>query len=205
MIVTYHGFGCVKASVGQLVFAFNPPSKTSKMKFSGFGADAALVSVNLSDYNGSDRVAYGDKDPFVVEGPGEYEVEGVFVKGFPSEGPKGSLNTIYVLELDDIKICHLGALSNAELTPETLEAIGEVDVLFVPTYNGDVLSSSEAHKLATRLGVKAVVPLFQGEKDMLSDFTKEAGEDKAKVLDKWTIKKKDLETMEGELVAIKSF
>lgn len=207
MIVNYYGLGCVKASVGNLTLAFNPPSKGSAVTLSKFGADGVLVSSRLPDYNEPDLVKYGDRDLFIADGPGEFEIQGIFVQGFPSKGPKDTQNTIYVLELDGMRICHLGALASTEIAPEVLENIGEIDVLFIPTYDNGVLSAGEAQKLATRLGPKVVVPLFYGgpKNDSLKDFLKEAGEEKVPELDKWTVKKKEIETNEGDVVVIKSF
>lgn len=207
MIVNYYGLGCVKASVGSLSFAFNPPSKKATIKFSKFGADAAIISARTPEYNGSDQVQYGDRELFIADGPGEYEIQGIFLQGFPSVGPKKTQNTIYVIELDGIRICHLGALSDPSISPDVLEKMGEIDVVFVPTYNDEVISSSEAHKLATRLNPKVIVPLFYGgdKKDTLKEFLKEAGEEKTEVLDKWTVKRKDIDTMEGDVIVVKSF
>lgn len=207
MILTYHGKSFVKATLGNTTLAFSPIGKDSDMKGARFGADMALVSANHDDYNGADQVAYGDTQPFVIEGPGEYELAGTFIKGFSSKGPKGGINTIYKLEFDSMKLVHLGALSSADLDPHTLEALGEIDILFVPVYGGEVLTVGDAHKLATRLDPKVIVPLYYGgdKNDALAGYLKEAGEKNLEAVDKYTVKKKDIETFEGETIVIKSF
>ena len=207
MIVTYHGKGCIKASVGERVFAFNPPSKDSSIKLTKSRADVALISVDLPDYNGIDQLAYGEHSPFVIDGPGEYELAGTFIQGVATKGADDIVNTVYIWELDDIKICHLGALADVNFSPETFEMIGEVDVLFVPTYAEGTLDAEEAHKLSTRIAPKVIIPLFHGEKgnDTSKAYLKEAGDDGAPILDKWTFKRKDIESKEGDIVVIKSF
>lgn len=205
--MTYHGKGYIRASVGSFTIAFNPPSKDSNIKVPKAGADVALISAKLPDYDGAEQASHGEREPFVIDGPGEYEIQGVFIRGLSSSGPDGIINTIYVLILDDIHICHLGVLSSVELSPETIEAIGEVDVLFVPTYDEGTLSPAPAHKLATRLGSKVIVPLFYGDakNDTLKQFLKEEGEENIEILDKWTVKRKDIEGNEGEIKVVKSF
>jgi hypothetical protein len=85
MIITYHGAEFFKVQFGETILAFNPISKESKLKATRFGADIALISINHKDMNGADQLSFGDREPFIVNGPGEYEIKGVFVKGYPSE------------------------------------------------------------------------------------------------------------------------
>jgi hypothetical protein len=82
MIITYHGGQSFKVVFGDTTLAFNPVSKQSK-KYSPtkFGSNIALVSLWHPDYNGVEHVSLGDKKPFVIDGPGEYEVGAVTVRG----------------------------------------------------------------------------------------------------------------------------
>ncbi len=208
MIITYHGGQFVKISQGDTVVAANPFGKGSSYKPIRFGARIGLVSANLPDYNGVDNLSHGDKVPFIVSGPGEYEIGGITVSGFPSEKPYGKdglLNTIYAVELEGIRLCILGAVTSPELRSEQIEGIGEVDILFVPV-GGDLLSPADAEKIAVTLDAKMVIPLFpegSGEKE-LKLFLKEAGAEGAKPVDKLTLKKKDLDGKEGEVVLLEA-
>jgi len=206
MIITYNGLEFFKMQVGDTVVAFNPISKDSKYKSSKFGADICFVSVNHNDFNGTDQVAFGEKQPFVVKGPGEYEVKEIFIRGFESHSSydgKDLINTIYLLTLDNINVCFLGALDVKELKPDVIEALGEIDILFVPIGGSGVLSPQDAYKLAVQLEPKIIIPMHYEEsgKDVLKTFLKEAGED-TKPIDKLTVKKKDLEGKEAEVVVI---
>jgi len=210
MIITYLGGQFVKVQFGDTILAFNPISKDSKLKQSKFGADIVLTSVNHEDMNGVEQVTFGDKKPFVITGPGEYEVKGVFIKGFASESNYGGekrINTIYMVSLEGMNICFLGALNTTELPKEADENIDEVDVLFVPIsgVEGDgVLDPSHAYKLAVSMGPKIVIPVNygdMGDKDALKKFLKEAGES-PKAEPKLTLKKKDLEGKEAEVVVL---
>lgn len=208
MVITYLGGECFKMQFGDMVIAFNPPAKDSALKSPRFGADIGLVSLNHPDFNGAEQLEFGEKKPFIVSGPGEYEVKGVFIKGFKSNsqyGGKDKLNTIYTLGLDNMNICFLGAVSE-DLDAETNEAIDEVDVLFVPVGGEGVLSPAAAYKMAVKLEPKLIIPMHFGaigSKDALKTFLKEAGET-TKSVDKLTIKKKDLEGKSGEVVVLDS-
>ena len=80
-----------------MVLAFNPIGKNSKIKGSTrFGADIAFVTTNHPDYNGVEELGYGERVPFIMKGPGDYEVREIFVKGIMSEaliGNKKYINT----------------------------------------------------------------------------------------------------------------
>ncbi|OHA26864.1 MAG: hypothetical protein A3C06_02365 [Candidatus Taylorbacteria bacterium RIFCSPHIGHO2_02_FULL_46_13] len=209
MIITYQGVEFFKVQYGDVVVAFNPISKSSKLKGARFGADIAVVSANLPDFNGVDAVTLGEKKPFVISGPGEYEYKGVLVHGLPAEtsyGGEKMINTVYLVSLEGINLCFLGALNKKELSAEISEAIEEIDVLFVPIGGTGVLSSAEAYELAVSLEPKLIIPMHFGSvgaKNSLEIFLKEGGAPKSlEPLDKLTLKKKDLEGKEGEIVVL---
>lgn len=209
MIITYFGGEFFKVQFGDTTLAFNPISKESKLKPSRFGADIVLSTTYHVDFNGIDQVTHGEKKPFVISGPGEYEVKSVFIKGLPSEskyGGKTLVNTIYTVSLENMNICFLGALDEAELKAETIEALDEIDILFVPVGGEGVLDPIKAYKLAVSLGPKIIIPMHYGDigvKDALKAFLKEAGEN-PNPEPKLTLKKKDLEGKEGDIVLLDS-
>jgi hypothetical protein len=207
MIITYLGGEFVKVQFGDTVVAFNPVSKDSSLKSSKFGADVVFSSINHEDMNGVDQLSFGEKKPFVISGPGEYEVKGIFIKGLPgvsNYGGEQRINTIYTLSLEGMNICHLGAQSAVELQKEADEAIDEVDILFVPIGGEGVLDAQNAYKLAVSLEPKLIIPIHYGDignKEALKTFLKEAGENPTPI-PKLTLKKKDLEGKEAEVVVL---
>lgn len=205
MVLTYQGGAFVKVQFGDITLAVNPISKDSKLKSVRFGADIALSSVNHEDMNGFDQVSFGDKQAFAVFGPGEYEIKGVFVKGFKSEtsyGGEGRINTVYTVNLENMNLCFLGAHSSKELPSEVVEGVDDVDILFVPVGAEGTLAPADAYKLAVKLEPKLIVPLYFGDSAALKAFLKEAGEESQKPEDKLTLKKKDLEGKEGDVVVL---
>ncbi len=206
MIISYHGLGCIKVQLGDKVIAFNPLSKEASQKYSRFGSDISLISLNHPDYNGVENVSHGDKVPFIVDGPGEYETGGVYIKGVATEGDGGKVNTVYSVLLDDVNLCHLGALATPDLKPEAVEALGEIDILFVPILGGAVLEAEDAYKLSTSLEPRMIVPLHNGKLNgkgsPITIFLEEEGEESFKPVDKLTVKKKDLADKEAEIVLL---
>ncbi len=205
MIITYFGGEFFKVQFGDTTLAFNPISKDSKLKPSRFGADIVLSTTYHEDFNGIDQVIHGDKKPFVISGPGEYEVREVFIKGLPSSsnyGGKDLINTIYTVSLENMNICFLGAINTGELKSETIEALDEIDILFVPIGGDGVLEPAKAYKLATSLEPKIIIPMHYSE-STLKAFLKEAGEN-PKAEPKLTLKKKDLEGKEGDIMLLES-
>lgn len=189
-----------------MVLAFNPVSKNSKSGISAhFGADIALITTNHPDYNGIDQLSHGEREPFAIKGPGDYEVKEIFVKGVMSEttlSGKNYINTIYALSVDNINIAFLGALSNAEISKEAREAVGEPDILFVPVGGNGLLDTKQSAKLALSFEPKMIIPMDY-DSASLKAFLKEIGEEKAEAVDKLTLKRKDLEGKEGDVVVLK--
>lgn len=220
MIITYQGVQSFKVQFGDTVLAFDPISKDSslvdgqvKLKTTSFGADIALISLNHPDMNGVPQASRGEKEAFVINGPGEYEIRGVFIKGLLSysnytSNPSGQIaerkvNTIYTVNLENIDICFLGALGDLNIPSETKSAIDGVDILFVPVGAPGTLSPGDAYKFAVSLEPSIIIPMNYSE-NSLKTFLKEGGSEGLRPIDKMTIKKKDLEGKEGEIVVLEA-
>jgi len=207
MIITYFGKQFFKIQKGDMVLAFNPVSKSSKTGINAhFGSDIALVTTNHPDYNGVEQLSHGEREPFIISGPGDYEVKEIFIKGVLSDAllsEKKYINTIYCLSVDNINVVFLGALANAEISKEAHEAINSPDILFVPIGGKGLLDAKSAAKLALSFEPKMIIPMDYDDAS-LKAFLKEAGEEKAEVVDKLTLKLKDLDGKEGEVVVLKT-
>jgi L-ascorbate metabolism protein UlaG (beta-lactamase superfamily) len=211
MVITHHGGQCFKVTFGDTTRVFDPVSKGASLPAVRFGADIALISRNHPDMAGSEEVAFGGKEPFVITGPGEYEKEGITIQGFLTKseyalakGQTSAVNTMYALTLEGMTLVHLGALSDTSLPPEAKEAIDEIDVLFIPVGGDGVLDAAQASKLATFLEPKIIIPMHwsgMGEPKSLEAFLKEEGGEEEKV-EKLTIKKKDIAEKDGAIIVI---
>jgi len=211
MVITYHTGECIKTTAGDTTLVFGPVSKQSKnLKPTNFGADIACISRRHPDMSGVEQVSRGGKEPFVVDGPGEYEAGSVSLVGFQTMSgyEKGEyINTVYHVLFDGISLLYAGALSDGNLPGQLLEDVDEIDVLFVPIGGGGVLDPAQAQKLAVLLEAKIVVPIHWdgvGAKGALETFLKEAGAEDVKTIEKLTIKPKDVSGKSGEVVALKA-
>ncbi len=206
MILTFHEGACIRASAGETTVVFGPISKQSKnFKPTNFGADVAFVSLNNPDMNGVEEAARGDKQPFIISGPGEYEVKEMVIAGFASGskwGGEARTNTIYYVHFDGMSLLYLGALGDLDLPKEVLE-MDSPDVLIVPIGGAGALSPAEAQKLAVKLEAKVIIPILCDDKS-LKQFLKEAGEEGTKSVDKLTIKPRDLVGKQNEVVVLSS-
>lgn len=204
MVISYLGGECFKITQGDLTLAINPPGKGSKLASAKFGADIALVSLDHEDFNGIDQASFGERQPFVISGPGEYEVKGVAVRGFGAPttyGKKETINTIYSISLEGMTLCFMGAQGQVELPAAAKQELDEVDILFVPVGGGEVLDAAGASKLAVALGPKVIIPMHY-DTTSLKAFLKEEGAEGVKPEEKLTVKKKDLEGKEAEVVVL---
>jgi len=174
----------------------DPYDEKIGLKLPNLSADILLVTHDHYDHNDVKSVK---GDPFLIQGPGEYEVKGVFVQGIPSfhddkEGKERGQNTIYVIEAEDMKFCHLGDLGQKQLTDEQLEKIDGIDVLMIPVGGTYTIDSSEAQKVISQIEPKIVIPMHYAlpknkiKLDEVSKFLKTMGKNSVIPQDKFTIK-----------------
>ena len=139
----------------------------------------------------------------LIEGPGEYEVQDVFLSGIRTrrgEGAKQEFNTVYLVAMDEMIFCHLGNLTKP-LTDAQVEAMGDVDVLFVPIGGGDGLTPTGATEVIGQIGPRLVIPMRyriadDDGKRALGEFAAALGLSEVPREDRLTIRKTSLpETM----------
>jgi len=169
------------------------------LKLPSLSADIVLMSHGHPDHNNVKAVKPNDGEPFVIEGPGEYEIKGVFVRGIDSwhddnQGTERGKNTIYTIEAEDMKICHLGDLGQKELTNDQLEKIGTIDILMIPVGGVYTIDASQAVKIISQIDPKIVIPMHYAlpkltvKLEGLEKFLKAMGKNAAEPADKLTIK-----------------
>ena len=204
MVITYFGEQFIKITQGDLTLAINPVSKAAKGgAIARFGAQVALLSTHHASMNGIAEVTYGDNVPYIVDGPGEYEVGGMSIVGVGTPTKidgKDFINTSYYFKLDDIGVCVLGAIESEKAIETIREKSGDIDILFVPL--GEYLAPALASKIAVSLEPSIIIPVShtgKGDK-ALAQFLKE--NESHEEVDKLTIKKKDCQARDGDVVLI---
>lgn len=123
------------------------------------------------------------KEPFVIGEPGEYEVENISIFGYGS----GGKNTIYALQSEDLRVVHLGQLSEP-LDKEMIEALDGVDVLMVPVGEG-VINEKQIVELVNSIEPAYIVPMSEsGEsKNLVEALSKGIKETKILIINKATL------------------
>jgi len=166
------------------------------LKMPSFTADVLLTTHDHQDHNNIKAVK---GEPFIITGSGEYEVKGVFVKGIDSfhddvDGKDRGKNTIYTIETENIRFCHLGDFGQKQLTDDQLEKIGPVDILMIPVGGVYTIDASQAQKIVGQVDPKIVIPMhFELPKltvklDSVEKFLKIMGKNSVESVDKLNIK-----------------
>lgn len=204
MKITWHGQSCFKLLVksnnnDKITILIDPFDKETGLNPPRGGADIVLITHDHHDHNNLKAVS---GTPFVINGPGEYDVKGVFIKGIHSyhdnnKGTERGINTIYVIEAESMKVCHLGDLGQKELADTQLEKIGEIDILMVPVGGTWTIDSSEAVQIINQIEPSIVIPMHYKipgltiKVDDVADFLKEIGVQQ-ETTDEFNVKKLDL-------------
>ncbi|OPY52794.1 MAG: metal-dependent hydrolase [Methanosaeta sp. PtaU1.Bin112] len=181
MIITWLGHSCFflegKRGLSLLLDPFHEDEV-------GYGfppvrADIVLISHDHRDHNNA--LAAG-KDAEVIFSPGEYTRRGMEILGIESchdadGGRMRGTNTIFCFELDGIRVCHLGDLGHA-LSRCQIDAIGAVDLLFLPVGGRYTIDAAGANKVMRQLHPAVAVPMHYKTRalsfdlDPVDDFLK---------------------------------
>jgi len=149
------------------------------LKLGKVNAPIVTISHNHPGHNFAEGVG---GNPRVVRGPGEYEISDVLITGVASyhdnkRGAECGRNTIYVIHMDDLVICHLGDLGHT-LQEEQLEEVADADVLLVPISGQHVLNAAQAAEVISQVEPRIVIPMHypSGETpNPLDKFCREMG------------------------------
>lgn len=185
MEITWYGQAAFKLK-GKDAAVFTDPYEATFTGLTPLKVEADIVTVSHghSDHN---AVSVVSTNPFVIEGPGEYELKGVNVVGVGTfhdekEGKLRGKNTIYNINIDDVQIAHFGDLGHP-LTNQQLEELGAVDVLLIPVGGVYTIEADSAAKIVAQIEPKIVIPMhykIEGLKfplEMVSKFLKEMGKE----------------------------
>ncbi len=182
MDIFWMGHSCFRIK-GKEAVLFTDPFDSGR----GIALDktpAQIVTVSHSHPGHSNAAGVGG-GPKVVAGPGEYEVSGVLITGISTfhddeQGAKRGKNTVYVMEMDGLRLCHLGDLGHG-LSPQQAGELGDVEVLMVPVGGGNTIDAAAAAQIVRALEPKIVLPMHY-RTDLLSqglepvdEFLKEMG------------------------------
>src|SRR5690349_410797 len=198
--ITWLGHAMFRLRGRDATIVTDPYDRTLGLELPRPKADIVTVSHNHPHH---DAVASLKGDPRVLHGPGEYEIKGIFITGVGSfadnkKGTERGANTIYLIELDDLLICHLGSLSHV-LTTKQVEALSGAHVLLVPVDGHTTLDAAKATEVISQIEPSIVVPMHYGAgadpatgDESLEKFAREMGLKEWKPQDRLNLKVSDL-------------
>ncbi|MBU1045536.1 MBL fold metallo-hydrolase [Patescibacteria group bacterium] len=216
MDILWHGQSCfeIRVPLNQnekktiVIDPFSP--EDIGFKIPSLTADILLITHQHADHNNIKAVK---GSPFLIDGPGEYEAGGIFIQGIPAS--HGSIDkedlgdiTIYTIEAEGVKLCHLSDLNQNELTPEQVEAIGDIDILMIPIGGTYTIDGAGASKIINQIEPKIVMPMhykLPGLKVNLKDignFLKVMGQENIEAQSSFKVKKQGLPA-EMKIVVLK--
>lgn len=166
MEISYLGHSCFKIKTKSGVVVTDPYGKSVGLTMPSVSADLVTVShMGHGDHDEVGAVAGTSRRerPFVISEPGEYEVEGISVFGYPtfhdaSEGSERGKNTIFVIQAEDLRILHLGDLGHM-LSEKTLSELENIDVVMVPVGGKYTIDAKTAVEVVAKLEPYYVLPM----------------------------------------------
>src|SRR3989344_5099157 len=177
MVITWYGQSCFKLQTGDLVGVIDPFSKDIGLTPPRFRADFVLVTHDHFDHNNTESIP---ENPFIIRGPGEYEIKGVSMRG--------------------IQAFH----------EDVLENIGDVDILMIPVGGTYTIDEEEAAKIVNQIEPRVVIPMHYkvpGLKvniESVEKFLKEMGVRLQEAEERYTIKQKDLPQDDRKVVVLRA-
>lgn len=213
MVITWYGLSCFRISSGELALVTDPFSKSTGLTAPRFRADI-IISSNFADSAYNNLESLSGESQFMIDGPGEFDIKGLFVQGIAARGEsKNNANgfdytTIYVIRMEDMRLGFLGCLKQKELTVSQLESLGEIDILFVPVGGKTVCDAESAVTIVNQIEPRIVIPMHFTQKGLRSNldkvdlFLKEIGQGKAVPEDKLTLKKSALSELKDTIQVV---
>lgn len=184
MELTWYGLSCFRlVERKHATVVTDPYGKTVGLPELKLRADIVTVSHKA---RGHSHLSAVTGNSHVLNGPGEYEIGGVFINGVATfSKDKKYRNVLFVFELSGLSVAHLGDLQHVPAQKE-IEALGEVNVLLVPVGGGNSLNAAQAAELVSLLEPNIIVPMhyqLPGQKlelDGVDRFLNEMGVTEAK-------------------------
>ena len=209
MNIKFYGHACFSIVSQNGSVVTDPYGDEIGLKLPSLTSDVVTVSHDSKAHNNA--VAVSDS-PMVLNWPGEYETKGIHFKGIHSfhhskEDEEQLPNTIFTINLKGIHYCHLGA-QGTKLTPEQLEQVGDVDILFVPVGGKGCLDYKKSKEVIEQIEPRIVIPMMyhtDGSNvglDSLEGFLSAMGAKNIEPIDEFSVKRSELPEDNSKVVIL---
>ncbi|MBI2627239.1 MAG: MBL fold metallo-hydrolase [Parcubacteria group bacterium] len=161
MNIQWFGHSCFRIESKNSSILIDPFAKEIGLTQPRFHDTIILITHEHYDHNALKDLNEG---VMVIREPGEYERQGVFIKGIQSfhdavQGKERGLNTIFRIETEEIRICHMGDFGQGKLDEEQIEAIGDIDILMIPVGGVYTIDGKQALEIVEQIEPKIVIPM----------------------------------------------
>lgn len=184
MDIVYLGHSSFRLHSDGMVVVTDPFPPSLGLRMDPRPAAVVTVSNTHPNHSAADAMA---GDPRVFSAPGEYEYNGIVVRGvmtpLPAGLPRERRNVAYTIEMDGVNLCHLGRLS-LPLTTRQVDELKPVDVVMAPA-GGRAISLDQALQTIQDLDPRIVIPMHfaQGQAGLALEgpeaFLRRLGQDEA--------------------------
>jgi L-ascorbate metabolism protein UlaG (beta-lactamase superfamily) len=185
MEITWYGHSCFRLTERNFATVVTDPYESKTIGYEPLKLKADIITVS-HDASGHNNTAAVKGSSLTIDGPGEFEIGGVFITGVQTDGAArkkkdgAPRNTLYVFDYDGITVAHLGDLLQVPTQAE-IEALGTVNVALVPVGGGGGLNAAKAAEVISLFEPNIVIPMHYATPDAkvsldsLNKFIKEMG------------------------------
>lgn len=199
MDITWLGLSCFRIRGSQAIIITDPFPPGLGYTLGKQMADIVTVSHQHPSHSYDQGISGEHR---LLKGPGEYEISGVLILGIAAyhdavKGQSRGKNTIYLMEIDGVAVCHLGDIGHV-LSDEQVEEMGNVDILMLPVGGVSTINAAMAAEIIRKLEPKVVLPMHyktpktDRELEPVENFLKEMGLGQIESRPKFSVSKSNL-------------
>lgn len=172
MEISWYGHSCFRFTENGFATVVTDPFDSITIGNAPLQLRADIVTIS-HDKPGHNHVTVINNDPFIIAGPGEYEIGGVYVIGLQTHGQEkisnpSERNTLYIFDYNGINIVHLGGIDRVP-TQNEIEELGTVHVALVPIGGSSSLNAAKAAEIITLLDPNIIIPMhYMTENSLVS-------------------------------------
>ena len=178
MELSWFGHACFRLRGRDVTIVTDPyEADGTAWGYAPLATNANVVTIS-NDHPHHAGLAGVQGHPRVLRGPGEYEIGGVLIWGVrtarPKEGPLSGVaprNTAFIVQMEDLTICHLGDLTSAPLTSDELTHIKDADVLLLPVGGNCTINAAQAAAIVAQVEPRLIVPMHYATDETRGQLT----------------------------------